>query len=478
MKTKVTHMMKHKLLFLLTLCFISLTTSAQKHDYKFFQKGGYMGMKDNKGKIIVQASKYPKIIEITGHGKFFDDSCLIVKGNMADTLKMGVINYKGEEILKPVYDNILSCQLDQYGCYFLAELNNKKGFLTKKGKFILPIIFDDISVKGLKSPFPYIEVIKKRGNKRLFGVYDLGGHIIIPAETYTAINRKVKSKYNYYYYSVEEDDYFGIIDIDGNILIPTSKGYKYAEMAYDERSSNGMIINAGYERTAWLDDKLDVYDAKTLEMIENYLEDLPRKQIIKEANKLYDDDKFKKASKEYSKAIEMKAEDYTLFKRGLCYYHMGKFKKAQEDFQSCYNITKSSEYKSKAKNNFEVAGKKREEARQQNGLIALGLLGAAAMTYSAISAPKNSNNSSSSVPSGGSYSSSSSSSSGYSSTSSNGSTTSSKSRCGLCSGKGSYVEYTSNYGVSKTEYCSECGKNMMSNHYHKTCTLCHGKGYK
>ena len=70
------------------------------------------------------------------------------------------------------------------------------------------------------------------------------------------------------------------------------------------------------------------------------------------------------------------------------------------------------------------------------------------------------------------------SSSGGGSYSSSSSSSSQASRCGLCGGRGSTIEYTSNYGISKKEYCSQCGKDMMANHYHKTCQLCNGKGYK
>ena len=51
-------------------------------------------------------------------------------------------------------------------------------------------------------------------------------------------------------------------------------------------------------------------------------------------------------------------------------------------------------------------------------------------------------------------------------------------KCGSCNGRGWNVEYTAAYGLDEKEYCSECGKTMMSSHYHKTCTRCNGTGYK
>ena len=55
---------------------------------------------------------------------------------------------------------------------------------------------------------------------------------------------------------------------------------------------------------------------------------------------------------------------------------------------------------------------------------------------------------------------------------------SSKRKCGFCGGRGWNVEYTAGFGLAKPEYCSQCGKEMMSNHYHATCQHCKGTGYE
>lgn len=51
-------------------------------------------------------------------------------------------------------------------------------------------------------------------------------------------------------------------------------------------------------------------------------------------------------------------------------------------------------------------------------------------------------------------------------------------KCGACNGRGWNVKYVAGFGLAEKEYCSQCGKEMMSNHYHATCTRCDGKGYK
>lgn len=88
------------------------------------------------------------------------------------------------------------------------------------------------------------------------------------------------------------------------------------------------------------------------------------------------------------------------------------------------------------------------------------------------------------VYSGGGYSGGSSGiySGGSSSSYSGGSSSSSSRTCPGCGGTGKgpdQIKYGPNYtGETKYEYCSKCGRNMDSHHYHVqgTCTVCHGRG--
>lgn len=52
------------------------------------------------------------------------------------------------------------------------------------------------------------------------------------------------------------------------------------------------------------------------------------------------------------------------------------------------------------------------------------------------------------------------------------------SRCGTCSGTGTIVKYSTSFGLAEKEYCAECGKTVMSNHYHAKCPSCKGTGYR
>ena len=74
--------------------------------------------------------------------------------------------------------------------------------------------------------------------------------------------------------------------------------------------------------------------------------------------------------------------------------------------------------------------------------------------------------------------SSSSSSSSSSSQSSSTSTGKGPSRCPLCSGSGTTVEYAPTFGLGENKYCKDCGKTVAGGHYHQTCKMCGGKGVK
>ena len=49
-------------------------------------------------------------------------------------------------------------------------------------------------------------------------------------------------------------------------------------------------------------------------------------------------------------------------------------------------------------------------------------------------------------------------------------------KCGLCNGTGRVIE-TNGTSFGNTKYCSECGKTVPDSHYHTTCPSCKGKGY-
>lgn len=53
-----------------------------------------------------------------------------------------------------------------------------------------------------------------------------------------------------------------------------------------------------------------------------------------------------------------------------------------------------------------------------------------------------------------------------------------KGKCSYCGGRGSFVEYTANYGIDTKPWCDECGKTVVSGHYHKKCSFCDGTGMR
>jgi len=65
-----------------------------------------------------------------------------------------------------------------------------------------------------------------------------------------------------------------------------------------------------------------------------------------------------------------------------------------------------------------------------------------------------------------------------SSSTTSGTTTSSK-KCTTCDGRGwrPTDEGVSDFGSNKQKWCKECGSWVATNHWHKPCSICNGKGY-
>ncbi|MCC8118245.1 MAG: hypothetical protein LIP09_05790 [Bacteroidales bacterium] len=170
------------------------------------------------------------------------------------------------------------------------------------------------------------------------------------------------------------------------------------------------------------------------------------------------------------------------YKRGMAQYQRDKLGPAYEDFS--YVASHDTEYnfpdaESYCEQIYEIQQQRSQENAQFWGAlvqtVAVAGLSAYEMSQQSKQQSTRSSSSSSSSSSGGfSYSSYDSS----SSSSNNSSTTKSQSKCGLCGGKGFTVESVISFGLAEKEYCSECGKTMMSNHYHKKCTQCGGNGYR
>ena len=205
-------------------------------------------------------------------------------------------------------------------------------------------------------------------------------------------------------------------------------------------------------------------------------------------NEFFSRKKWRKAEKAFKKAAEYKKDFAVNYNIALSAYQRENYQDAINYFNASLRYNHNQIQEDKAQSMLEKSRVARQQQIQRRQAIAQAITVAvvAGATATASAAVQ----SSTGVPltdphygchaSGGSscsVSSSSSTSSSYVS-SSNNSTTATRKKCGFCGGRGWNVEYTAGYGLATSEYCSTCGKNMMSNHYHATCQKCGGTGYE
>lgn len=246
----------------------------------------------------------------------------------------------------------------------------------------------------------------------------------------------------------------------------------------------GMTINipAKTAQTAAYNTSVDGVNTKSNgdERILDYISETVK------ADEILSNGDYKKANKAYTGIIKRYGEitkcTDAYYGRALASYNRGKWKAAIKDFEMALSDNEfNGAERRQCDRLLAKARQQREEQLERRGEMWAGLVAVGLATTTSIiaakEASKNSSASSSSSMSGGSTSSSS-----YEYSDDEGntsiSTSSSGTKCGVCQGTGSIIEYAANYGIDKRPYCEECGKTVTSGHYHKTCTYCGGKGYK
>lgn len=468
--------MKKRFLLTISLILFSIATFCQVNRYLIYEENGLKGIQDSLGNIIVPIGKYDSYRAFTKKtiDNYYRDSIIVV---IKDRLE-GIIDAKGNVIIEPCYEQINPCQTYNAKLYFSVKKDGKWGMCTKNGKCIIPTVFDGIMMQDRESRrdyIPYIQVRKKINDVSYEGVYDLSGKEIIPADKYTDIYEQntITGNDKLHYYNVKHGDKEGIYDMNGKELFPAAE-FKHLFVTHDSRSSNGFAIVASDVLFPIKSrDRRVIYELYTNKVLEDNVAAMERAAIIKRAYDLFENSSYKKAAKEYEKALNIKPEDYLYFNRALCYYNLEKYQKAINDFNECLKITDRTDLKNRANELLKSSYQKQEEKAERNRMVALAIMGGVVGTANSLISTQGSNTSTPNATYSGTSSNSYHGSSGNSSIGS-----SSNNRCGVCGGKGTVVEYTSTYGISTKKYCSDCGKEVAAGHYHKTCTLCHGKGYK
>ncbi len=182
------------------------------------------GVMDNKGNVIIQPT-YDEMITIPSNQKAIF-ICTYDVNEESGTYKTKVVNEKNEQLFSE-YEVVEA--LDNYDDksniwyednVLKVRKDNKYGLINFKGEIILDTAYDEIdSLKGIKNSL----IIKKDGN---VGVCNNYGNII--ADTIYKDVKALGDSYENGYIIITADNKYGVIGIDKNIVIePTYEGINY-----------------------------------------------------------------------------------------------------------------------------------------------------------------------------------------------------------------------------------------------------------
>lgn len=443
-------------------------------------------VKDNSGKLVVdsiydeiglvgngssyffqvQCNEYLGLLDKTGKTIIFPDaefislapmSYFVLARNKND--KAAIYDYDGQIIENPYcrYASLVSPR--QKNLIAFAERHGCWGIKNSKGKILMEPSYDDFNVIKI-GEVEYL-VFFKNG---LAGLADMNGNIIFNAD-YTGFQ---ECTYNKKYLYLFNGDYKGVGTIEGDVVIPPDV-YKKIEYNVWPGGFECMLGNIKYLFTLKGDFKSKTDMTAFFEADKK--EDLASQEF---------------SNKNYSKAIEYytdvlnvkKTSPYVYFNRGAAYYNLGKYQNAIKDFELCLanHPSKSLLYKSLDlidQSKYYQIEKEKRNTRIVQAIVGLtiGTIAGCFMAHEKNSAktPLHKANANNDAEEFGNLSEDHESDSEVK-------TMRKESVCGFCGGKGNTVEYTPNFGIDKEPYCDECGKNVVSGHYHKTCIHCNGTG--
>lgn len=411
--------------------------------------GQYMGLVNNKGKIIVPTGDH--YISIAPLDKY------IVATTLED--KQAIFGYDGKLIfpalhkkvilnIKKIYndnDTIVSFR-DAVGCWGVKDL---------KGNVLVQPVYDDLNY--LESESGFFFYVFKNGK---VGLQDVNGNLIFEPE-YKSIIISTDKNNPFFFINT---GYMGIADLEGNTIINPEL---FEEIAFNPKNKQ-FTGKKGKRRCVF---------SNTGKLLSDNQKHVQTEEYTDLADIEFEKGNYKKAAELYGKAISFTPSASLYFNRGVSYYNASKYYEAIADFNKTLNSNPSDRLRDRS---LDLIGKAEhyQEQKEYNQMQLASAIFGLAMTgvnYAIQSKTKRNTKTSHSYNSSG-YSSNSSTSSNDGNDVEISSKPKQKQKCGFCGGKGSTVEYVANYGINTEPWCDECGKKVVSGHYHKTCTHCHGTG--
>lgn len=206
------------------------------------------------------------------------------------------------------------------------------------------------------------------------------------------------------------------------------------------------------------------------------------RNLAEDAKRHFEYKEWGKAVKTYNKLVKEYPKSIYFYNRALSHFNNNKYRQAANDFEKALSMDDcTSSMREKGPKLLAEAQKRhREWKERQLNAIGSAILGVAAVglsTWAAVESSKAESANKEYMNSGASsYSSSDNSANTYSNDRKDDTPkTKKKEKCGFCGGKGSTIKYTASF-ANPDKWCDECGKTVVSGHYHMTCTHCNGTG--
>lgn len=409
------------------------------------------------------------IIDINSNIIVYPEKGYISVGCMKDCInaytkdgKQSIIGYDGKEIYPARHKNVsLNVVNNEWIADTLISFRDQSfcwGIKNIKEKIFVQPIWDDLNFLNSKFGF-YFEVFKDGK----VGLVDTKGNIILTPE----FQGITASEYKDYPFFFVNTGYMGVADIDGNILISPEI---FDSMEFNPEKK--IFIGIAGKRKC-------TFSLKG-ELLSDNEKDVQFDEYVSKGDKAFDNKKYKEAAKFYGDAITINTNAALYFNRGCAYYNINMYSEAISDFEAALQSNPSDRVRDRSLDLIEKAEHYQYEKEQRQSNIAGAIFGLALsvvnyglQTHSYKKSKDNrtdnyhpQRDNSTTI---------------YSSDYSDSDETSfvnpsKKQKCGFCGGKGSIVEYTANYGINEEPWCDECGKKVVSGHYHKKCTKCNGSG--
>lgn len=199
----------------------------------------------NKSNSIIDNHANVILKPIKGHSfeKILNDGLYLIKDQLNN--KVGIINSKGEFIIKCKYDEI-----KQVESFFIAKINNKKGFISASDSIIKPFIYDDIYFNYFDDAVAFGDnnlgdnYIVKKDN--LFGVINPNSE----NETIPIRYKNIRTLFDSYYIVQNSENKNGLFFKNGEkILDEEFKFYNvFSKTIFATKNNKPFLINLEEEK--------------------------------------------------------------------------------------------------------------------------------------------------------------------------------------------------------------------------------------